>query len=60
MELLTLRQAMAQAGVYQGDSDLVRDIKFSQWIGQRQYKLVDKDTNADVGPEVELLILKEK
>ena len=51
---------MAQAGVYQGDSDLVRDIKFSQWIGQRQYKLVDKDTNADVGPEVELLILKEK
>ena len=59
MEHLTLRQAMAQAGVYRGDCDLVRDIKFSQWIGQRQYQLVEKDTNTNVGPEVELLIFKE-
>lgn len=59
MEQITLIQAMAQAGVYQGDSDLVKDIKFSQWIGQRQFKLVDTDTNKNVGPEVELLIIKE-
>ena len=65
MQIYTLSQAKNLAGIHNSDSELEADLKFSAWMGRRQYRVVDADDLADQEPKaqadgVEVLIIKEK
>lgn len=54
------------AGIYTGDSDFERDVKFIQWIKGRKYRIVDStrrdfdDAVADaLDQDIEILIIKD-
>lgn len=56
---ISLAQALAQAGIYDSDTGLERDLKFGHWIANRKYAVVSAG-HCTVPPDVEILIIKEK
>jgi hypothetical protein len=60
----TWNQILALAGIYEGDSPMERDLKFSYWIKGRKYRIVASVRYAQerewaIDDAVEILIIKE-
>lgn len=43
MQEYSWTQILGLAGVYQGDNDMEADIKFTNWIKGRKYRIVSSD-----------------
>ena len=63
---LSLKQAQYLSGVYDDDSDLVRDMKLQSWMAPRRSRTVTADVDLDSQRQrarddgIEVLIIKEK
>ena len=63
---ITLKQVFDLSGVYDDDSDLVKDMKLRAWLGNRTSRAVDQSGDLEEAREqaindaVEVLIIKEK
>ena len=62
----TLREIKNLAGVDCSDSELAEDLKITQWLGERSYRVIEYDRNTysaqlekAVADHVEILIIKE-
>lgn len=64
MQIYRLTEARNLAGIYNSDSDMESDLKFSAWISNRSYRIVDQqDLSAQpkaLADGIEVLIIKEK
>lgn len=55
---LSMRQALNMANVDHDDADLVRDLKFAQWVAGRKYQIVAPGYR-EIANDVEILIIKD-
>ena len=46
MQILSLSQALAQAGIYNSDGEMEQDMKFASWISKRSYRIIDSEDYA--------------
>lgn len=64
MQEFTLSQARHMAGIDYHDADFLRDIKFSSWLGDSKYRIVepralDTERQRAQAEGVEVLIIKD-
>lgn len=64
MQELTLKQAYDMSGIYNTDTDIEKDSKFSSWIGRRKYRValqgdVAQAREKAIADGVEIFIIKE-
>jgi hypothetical protein len=62
---LSLDEIHHRAGIGPGDSDMEADMKFSHWIGKKQYRVIDINDYEKEAPKaqadgIEVLIVKGK
>ena len=58
MQIITLNQALALAGIDRDDDPWVRDCKFADWVRDKKWLLIDRDQPRPQ-QELDILIIKE-
>lgn len=60
MQVVTWNQMLGLADIYHDDSEMVRDLKFSHWIRNRRYLIIEAGSLDQVqDTELEIIIIKE-
>ena len=63
---MTLKQVLDLSGVYDDDSDLVKDMKLRAWIDNRKYRVLSSSDDVEqtrlqaIDDAVEILIIKDE